>query len=94
MKDFLRNNGVLILIIAVLLTLIVAVTSALMGGVADPLSNLVGIVTTPVRNGVNAVANWTEGQYQRLFLQDQMQALYEQLMRVYAKLEEQLREAD
>lgn len=94
MKDFLRNNGVLILIIAVLLTLIVAVTSALMGGVADPLSNLVGIVTTPVRNGVNAVANWTEGQYQRLFLQDQMQAEYEQLKRDYAKLEEQLREAE
>ena len=88
MKDFLRNNGVLILIIAVLLTLIVAVTSALMGGVADPLSNLVGIVTTPVRNGVNAVANWTEEQYQRLFLQDQMQAEYEQLKRDYAKLEE------
>ena len=94
MKDFLRNNGVLILIIAVLLTLIVAVTSALMGGVADPLSNLVGIVTTPVRNGVNAVANWTEEQYQRLFLQDQMQAEYEQLKRDYAKLEEQLREAE
>ena len=94
MKDFLRNNGVLILIIAVLLTLIVAVTSTLMGGVADPLSNLVGIVTTPVRNGVNAVANWTEEQYQRLFLQDQMQAEYEQLKRDYAKLEEQLREAE
>ena len=62
MKDFFRNNGLLILIIAVLLTLIVAITSALMGGIADPLSNLAGIVTTPFRNGANRVFTWMEEQ--------------------------------
>lgn len=43
MKDFFRHNGILILIAAILLALVTAVVSMLFGGVADPLSNLVGI---------------------------------------------------
>ena len=57
MKDFFRHNGILILIAAILLALVTAVVSMLFGGVADPLSNLVGILTTPVRNGITAVTN-------------------------------------
>ena len=57
MKDFMRNNGILILIIAVLLALIITVLSVIMTGFADPLTNLVGIVSTPFRNGINAVVN-------------------------------------
>ena len=60
MKDFFRHNGILILIAAILLALVTAVVSMLFGGVADPLSNLVGILTTPVRNGITAVTNWAE----------------------------------
>ena len=87
MKDFFRNNGLLILIIAVLLTLIVAITSALMGGIADPLSNLAGIVTTPFRNGANRVVTWMEEQYQGIFRRDELQAEYEALKKKYAELE-------
>lgn len=93
MKDFLRNNGLLILIIAVLLTLIVAVTSALMGGVADPLSNLVGIVTAPVRSGIHTAAVWVEEQYDRIFQRDQLERDYEALRKEHADLEEELRQA-
>ena len=60
MKDFFRNNGVLILIAAILLALVTAVVSALLGGGANPLANLVNIVTTPVRSGISAVAGWAE----------------------------------
>ena len=88
-----RNNGILILIIAVLLALIITVLSVIMTGSADPLTNLVGIVSTPFRNGINAVVNWTEEVYSDAFQQDALKADYEQLKKDYAKLQEELREA-
>jgi len=92
-KDFMRNNGILILVIAVLLALIITVLSVIMTGFADPLTNLVGIVSTPFRNGINAVVNWTEEAYSDAFEQDALKADYEQLKKDYAKLQEELREA-
>lgn len=93
MKDFMHNNGILILVIAVLLALIITVLSVIMTGFADPLTNLVGIVSTPFRNGINAVVNWTEEAYSDAFEQDALKADYEQLKKDYAKLQEELREA-
>ena len=40
MKDFLRRNGIWLLVIALLLSILIGVSSAFMGGNADPLSNL------------------------------------------------------
>lgn len=88
-----RNNGILILVIAVLLALIITVLSVIMTGFADPLTNLVGIVSTPFRNGINAVVNWTEEVYSDAFQQDALKADYEQLKKDYAELQEELREA-
>ena len=72
MKDFFRRNGILILIAAVLLALVTAVVSALLGGAADPLSNLANLITTPIRNGINAVVNWTGERYSDAFEQEQL----------------------
>ena len=47
MKDFLRRNGIWLLVIALLLSILIGVSSAFMGGNADPLSNLVTTITTP-----------------------------------------------
>ena len=47
MKHFLRQNGLLLLIIALLLSVLIGIVSAVMGGNADPLSNAVGFITTP-----------------------------------------------
>ncbi len=55
MKHFLRQNGLLLLIIALLLSVLIGIVSAVMGGNADPLSNAVGFITTPIRKGVSAV---------------------------------------
>ena len=52
MKDFFKNNGILILIIALLITLITAVLSFTFGGIANPFANLAGIIATPFRNGI------------------------------------------
>ena len=61
MKHFLRQNGLLLLIIALLLSVLIGIVSAVMGGNADPLSNAVGFITTPIRNGVSAVLDWADG---------------------------------
>ena len=61
MKDFFRQNGILLLVIAFLLSVLIGVFSFVMGGQADPLSNLVNTITAPVRGGVSAAADWLEG---------------------------------
>lgn len=94
MKEFFRNNGVLILIVAVLLALITAVVSLFLGGTANPLANLVGFVTTPVRNGVNSVVTWAEGIYSDAYLQDQRDKELEELKLEKAENEAKLREAE
>ena len=93
MKDFFRHNGILILIAAILLALVTAVVSMLFGGVADPLSNLVGILTTPVRNGITAVTNWAEEKYNDAFELEQMKEELAGLKQRNAELEAQAREA-
>ena len=87
MKDFFRNNGVLILIAAILLALVTAVVSALLGGGANPLANLVNIVTTPVRSGISAVAGWAEEKYNDTFELEQMKEQLEQALQRVAELE-------
>ena len=61
MKDFLRQNGILLLVIAFLLSVLIGVLSFVMGGVADPLSNMVTTIATPFRSGIAAAADWVEG---------------------------------
>ena len=92
MKDFFRNNGGLILIAAILLTLVTAVVSALLGGGANPLANLAGIVTSPIRGGISAVAGWAEERYNDAFEREQLKEDYEELKRRVAELEAKERE--
>lgn len=92
MKDFLKHNGILILVIAVLLALITAVLSLTFGGVADPLSNAAGVIATPFRNGINAFVNWTEGVYSDAFQRESMQEELEALKKENAELKKQARD--
>ena len=92
MKDFFRNNGLLILIAAVLLALVTAVVSALLGGGANPLANLAGIITTPIRSGISAVAGWAEERYNDAFEREQQTEELEELRQRVAELEAKERE--
>ena len=92
MKDFFRNNGLLILIAAVLLALVTAVVSALLGGGANPLTNLAGIITTPIRSGISAVAGWAEERYNDAFEREQQKEELEELRQRVAELEAKERE--
>ena len=92
MKDFLRHNGAWLLIIALLLSVLIGIVSAVMGGNADPLSNAVGFITTPIRNGVSAVLDWADGVRAYVFHYEEMEQQIQDLERQVAELEEQARE--
>ena len=80
MKDFFRHNGVWLLVIALLLSILIGLTSAFMGGNADPLSNLVNTVTAPVRSGIAAAADWAEGVYSYVFHYGEIPQQMEELL--------------
>lgn len=94
MKDFLRQNGILLLVIAFLLSVLIGVLSFVMGGQADPLSNLVNTVVTPVRSGVSAAADWLEGVYGYVFRYDDMERELTELRTRVRELEEQVRQGE
>ena len=91
MKDFLRQNGILLLVIALLLTLITAVFSFTFNGIANPFANLAGVISTPVRNGINAVVTWTEGVYTDAFQREQLVEELEWYKQRVAELEAEAR---
>ena len=94
MKDFFRNNGLIILVIAVLLAALTAVGSYALQGVPSPLGNVLGVVTAPVRNGISALAGWAEGVYNYSFRYDELQAENDRLKAEIAELEAAAREGE
>lgn len=94
MKDFFRSNGPIILVIALLLAALTAVGSYALQGVPSPLGNVLGVVTTPVRNGISALAGWVEGVYNYSFRYDELQAENDRLKAEIAELEAAAREGE
>ena len=92
MKDFFRQNGWLLLIIAFLLSVLIGVGAAVTGG-SDPLSNAVNTVTAPARSGVSAVLDWAEGVYDYVFRYAEMQTELDDLRARVAELEDEVRQA-
>lgn len=90
MKKFFRENGVLLLIIALLLSVLISVGGRMFG--SDPLSNAVHTLTTPIRGGINAVINWAEGVYDYIFHYRDLEQEATQLRRQVARLEDQVRQ--
>lgn len=94
MKDFFRQNGILLLVIALLLSVLIGVLSFVMGGKADPLSNFINTVTAPVRGGIAAAADWVEGAYGYVFHYDEMERELKELRAKVGELEEQVRQGE
>jgi len=94
-KRFLRQNGILLLVIALLLSILVGAGSLLLGGgAADPLSNLFSTVTAPVRGGISAVMDWAEGVCAYVFRYDELNGELNSLRTQVAELEEKVREGE
>ena len=92
MKDFLRHNGIWLLIIALLLSILIGISSAVLGGTADPISNLVSSITAPIRGGISAASNWIDGVSQYILHYDEMNQQIDDLEKEVAQLKDQLRE--
>ena len=92
MKDFLRENGIFLLIIAVLLALILGVSSALLG--FNPISNLLGIIAAPFRAAVSSASEWVEAQYDYSFRYEELVEENAALKQRIAELEEEIRQAE
>ena len=94
MKDFFRQNGILILIAAILAAVITFVVTSTLGGIADPMSNFFQWVSTPVRSVVSTFADWTEERYSRTYEREALEAEIERLRQEIAELEEKAREGE
>lgn len=85
MKDFFRNNGGLLLLMAVLLAAVLALGSQILG--FNPLGMALEAVATPFRAASSAVANWTQAQYDKAFRYEELAAENEALRQRLAELE-------
>lgn len=94
MKNFLRQNGIWLLAIALLLSLVITLSSVLLDGNANPLANVVQAVTAPVRSGISAVLDWADGVSAYVFRYGEMQQELEDLRLQVSQLEEQIRQGE
>lgn len=94
MKDFLRQNGMLLLVIALLASILIGIAGFVLSGEADPLSNIVNTVTSPVRGGVAAAADWVEGAYTYVFRRGEMEAELDALRTQVGELQEKVRQGE
>lgn len=94
MKDFFRQNGLLLIIVAALLSVVLGVTSVVLDGSANPVSNLFGFVASPIRGAVSSAANWAEGVYSYVFRYGQMQDELSELRTQVAEMEELARQGE
>ncbi len=90
MKKFLRDNGIFLVVIAVLLALVLFVGASILG--YDPVSSVLNVLGTPFRAASSAIAEWTEERYERAFRYEQLEAENEALRQQVAQLEEDARE--
>lgn len=92
MKDFLRNNGIMLLVIAVLLAAVLGIGASILG--YDPISGVLNAVGAPFRAISTAVTDWTAEQYDRAFRYDQLEAENERLRQQVAELQQAAREGE
>ena len=82
-----RPKGIWIVVAAAIIAVATFVVSSLMGGSANPISSVLGVITTPLRSAVSSVANWVEGRYDYAFRYNALVEENEQLKQRIAELE-------
>ena len=83
MKKFLRNNGIFILVVAVLLTAAIGIGSAFVPGLTAPVQRALGVGATPFRAAASFFVDRVEAAYDYAFR-------YQSLKNRVAELEEQV----
>ena len=91
MKDFLRQNGILLLVAAVLLSVVLSLGSAVFGS-PDPVSNAVGAVVNPFRSGITSLLDWFGGVQEYVLHYDELHEELDSLRAQVAQLEDEVRQ--
>ena len=82
-----RSKGIWIIITAAIVAVALFVVSSLMGGSANPVSGVLGVITSPLRGAFNSFANWVEDRYDYAFRYDALVEENELLRQRVAELE-------
>lgn len=93
MKNYFHENGIWVLISALALTGVLTITSAVLPNLTSPLTNVLGVVATPVQGTASSAARWLEGVYNYAFRYDQMEEKLAQAEQELADVRAQLRES-
>ena len=86
-----HHKGIWILIAAAAIAAVTFVASLVWGGSSGIASGFLGIITTPVRGGLNLMAGWVEGRYDYAFRYAELEQENEELKQRIAQLEEDAR---
>lgn len=90
-KKYLKNNGIRLGIIILIIALIAGLASALLKGRAGVVQNVSGSLRSPVQRVVSSVAEWLEGTYNSIYKYDELVAENERLRAALTEAQEQAR---
>ncbi len=93
MKDFFRQNGLILLIISFLLSLLITILSATMGGSMNPLATLVRTAITPIQAATATAVDWGKSISDYVLHYDEVMEELDALRLEIAQLEDEVREA-
>jgi rod shape-determining protein MreC len=93
MKDFLRKNGIWVVVASLLLTAAISLGTALFPELTNPLGNLIGIVANPFQRLTSSFTGWVEGMYDYAFRYKELQSRVEELEVEIAELNKDARDS-
>ena len=92
MKKFLRDNGILIIITAVLLAAVLGIGVSFLDH--NPLTGVINAIGAPFRAISTAITDWTADRYDRAFRYEQLVAENDRLRQQVAELQESARKGE
>ena len=93
MKKIFSNKSKLVMIIALCIAVVLAVTGAVLAGRAGIFTNIINTVTTPVKTLFTGVAVKVEELYDYMYGFDELKAENELLKKQIAEMESEIRDA-
>lgn len=94
MKSFFSRSWLTILLVAVLLSLIMGICSALSAGRISPVSNLINILATPIQKGISAIGNGVDNYFEKLTEHEKLEKENRELRSRLSTVEEKLRDSE
>lgn len=93
MKKILNEKGLWVFIVALFLTGTITLLSALMPNLTSPLSNVIGVVTSPFQSVTASFTGWVEHMYDYAFRYEQLETRLNETEKALEEARSQLRKA-